>query len=118
MTLDVNSKQHVQLMYTRNFTAQNTFSRWVLRVLVMLNVGAQGIFVIMLCLGEPALHTLPIAGGACVSLFLLMYFYSRWLFPQLRGRQIIALSMLMELSILVFLALALGLILLIRWVLR
>ncbi len=95
--------------------ATSTFSRWVLDVLVVFNVITQAILVVVLLLGRMAASTTPIAGGAALAMFLLAYFYVRWLVPVLNRRQTLVVLMVKELAMLLLLGMAAGLVALVRW---
>jgi hypothetical protein len=63
---------------------------------------------VVLVLGRKGYSAAPVAGGAVVALFLLLFLYARWLLPVLGRKQALLLILLKELSVLVLLALVGG----------
>jgi hypothetical protein len=92
------------------------FARFGLNMLVVFNVIAQAIAVCVFIMGSQGTQVAPIAGGAVVALFMLMYFYGRWMFPILKRRHTLYVLLLKELAILVLFGLAVGLVVLVRWI--
>jgi hypothetical protein len=86
-----------------------------LDALVVFNVTAQAIAVVVLLAGQPALEAAPVAGGSVVALFLLLFFYARWMFPFLKTRHVLAIMLLKELGVAVLVGFAVGVVALIRW---
>ena len=93
---------------------------WVARsgldLLVIFNVVGQLIAVLVLLMGPQGAKILPVAGGALVALFLLMFFYACWMFPGLKKRHVLAVLALKELGIFTLLGIAVGLVILLRWI--
>jgi len=83
----------------------NPLARWVLNLLVVLNVLAQAVAVLMLILGRQAGRAAPVAAGAAASLFLLMLFYARWMLPIFRMREVLGVLLLKEVAVLALFAL-------------
>ena len=86
-----------------------------LDVLAAFNAVAQAVLVIVLFMGAAGAKVAPIAGGAVVALFLLMYFYGRWMLPFLKGRHVLLVVLVRELGVFILVGLAVGVTLLIRW---
>jgi len=87
-------------------------------VLVVVNVVAQGLTVAVLMLGERGRGAAPVAGGCSVALLLLLYFYTRWMFPFLRARHVLAVMALKELGVIVLIAVAVGVVVLVQWLVQ
>jgi len=96
-------------------TSMTWSARFGLNMLVVFNVITQIIAVCVVIIGNQGTQVAPIAGGAVVALFMLMYFYGCWMFPVLKRRHILFVLLLKELSILVLFGLAIGLVVLVRW---
>ena len=86
-----------------------------LAILVVINVVAQAVLVFVLLMGAQGVQVAPIASGAVVALFMLMYFYGRWMYAFLKGWQVLVLVLLKELGVFILLGLAVGVTMLIRW---
>ena len=96
-----------------------TVTRWTrvgLDLLVVFNVVTQAVAVLVLLMGREGASVAPLAGGAVVALFLLMFFYARWLFPSLKTRHLLTVVMLKELGVMILVGFAVGVVLLIRLV--
>lgn len=94
-----------------------TVTRWTrvgLDLLVVFNVVAQVLTIGVLLLGREGASVAPLAGGAVVALFLLMFFYARWMFPGLKTRHLLTVVLLKELGVVILVAFAVGVVLLIR----
>ncbi len=91
------------------------YARVGLDILAVINVVAQIVLVVLLLMGADGARVAPIAGGASVALFMLMYFYGRWMFPFIKGWHVLVVILLRELGVFVLLGLAVGLTMLIRW---
>ncbi len=100
-----------------NLSNHGVFHRWVLDVLVVFSLVTQVILVGVLVLGRQAASVAPLSVGAVVTMFLLAYFYARWLLPVLRPRQVLLLLLLKEVGLAVLLGLVVGAMALIRWAL-
>jgi hypothetical protein len=96
-----------------------TVTRWTrmgLDLLVVFNVVAQAVAVAVLLLGREGAPVAPLAGGAVVALFLLMFFYARWMFPGLKARYLLTVVLLKELGVMILVGFAVGVVLLISLV--
>ncbi len=93
----------------------SAFNRRVLDIMAVFNVVTQAVLVTLLLLGERGHGVLPLAGGAAVAMFLLAYFYGRWLLPVLRRRHVLALIVFKELAVMVVLGLVAALAALLHW---
>jgi len=51
-------------------------------------------------------------------LLLLLYFYTRWMFPFLRARHVLAVMALKELGVIVLIAVAVGVVVLVQWLVQ
>ncbi len=94
-----------------------TVTRWTrvgLDLLVVFNVVAQTLAVIVLLMGREGAPVAPLAGGAVAALFLLMFFYARWMFTGLKTRHLLTVIVLKELGVMILLGFAVGVVLLIR----
>jgi hypothetical protein len=94
-----------------------TVTRWTrvgLDLLVVFNVIAQVLTIGVLLMGREGAAVAPLAGGAVVALFLLMFFYARWMFPGLKTRHLLAVVLLKELGVVILVGFAVGVVLLIR----
>lgn len=96
--------------YADRLPAVSAFNRRVLDVLVILNVITQGCLVLLLVVDTYGTQAAPVAGGATVAMFLLAYFYARWLLPVLDRRHVLAVLLVKEAAVLLFVGLAAGLI--------
>ncbi len=95
--------------------AVTRFTRVGLDLLVGFNLVAQVVAVLVILLGPEGARVAPLAGGAVVALFLLVFFYARWMFPDLKARHILAVVLLKELGLTVLVGFAVGVVLVIRW---
>jgi hypothetical protein len=86
-----------------------------LDLLVVFNLAAQFVAVLVILMGREGAGVAPLAGGAVVALFLLVFFYARWMFPGLKARHLLAVVFLKELGVLILVGFAVGVVLLIRW---
>lgn len=86
-------------------------------MLVVFNVVAQGLLIWLLLLGSLGAGAAPVAGGSVVALFMLLFFYGRWLYPFLRVRQILGVLLLKELGVVLLLAFGIGTVALVRSIL-
>lgn len=84
--------------------------------LVVLNLVAQLIAVLVILMGREGIRLAPLAGGAVVALFILVFFYARWMFPGLKSRHLLAVVLLKELGVMILVGFAVGVVLLVRWV--
>lgn len=84
-------------------------------LLVVINVVAQALTVAVLLLGQRGGGAAPVAGGASVALALLLYFYTRWMFPLLATRHILAVMVLKEVGVILLFAVAAGGAALVQW---
>ena len=94
-----------------------TVTRWTrvgLDLLVVFNVVAQVLIIGVLLMGKAGASVAPLAGGSVIALFLLMFFYARWMFPGLKTRHLLAVVMLKELGVVILVGFAVGVVLLIR----
>ena len=96
--------------HVERMPAASAFNRRVLDVLVILNVVTQALLVLVLMAGAYGARAAPVAGGATVAMFLLAYFYARWLVPVLDRRHILAILLLKEVAVIFFLGLVVGLV--------
>jgi hypothetical protein len=92
------------------------FARLGLDLLVVFNVVAQALTVVVLLMGRMGAEAAPVAGGATVALFLLMYFYARWMFPFLKARHILVVLLFKEAGVILLVGFAVAVVALIRWV--
>jgi len=97
-----------------SFPAVTRWTRVGLDVLVVFNVIAQVLMIGVLLLGRQGVSVVPLAGGSAVALFLLVFFYARWLFPGLKTRYLLAVVLLKELGVVIMVGFAVGVVLLIR----
>jgi hypothetical protein len=94
-----------------------TVTRWTrvgLDVLVVFNVVAQVLTFVVLLMGREGASVAPLAGGSAVALFLLMFFYARWLFPGLKTRHLLVVVLLKELGVVILVGFAVGVVLVVR----
>lgn len=96
--------------YADRLPAVSAFNRRVLDVLVVLNVITQACLVVVLLVDTYGSKAAPVAGGATVAMFLLAYFYARWLVPVLDRRHVLAVLLVKEVAVILFLGLTVGLI--------
>lgn len=96
--------------YADRMPAVSAFNRRVLDVLVVMNVVTQAVLVLLLVVDTYGTKAAPVAGGATVAMFLLAYFYARWLLPVLDRRHVLAVLLVKEMAVILFLGLAAGLI--------
>ncbi len=85
--------------------------RRLLDVLVIFFVLTQVIFVLVILAGDFGKEVLPLSGGAVISMFLVSWFYARWLYPMLEARHILAILAIKEIAILLVCGLIAGLLL-------
>jgi len=88
--------------------AASAFNRRVLDALAALNVVTQAFLVVLIFMGAQGASVLPVAGGATVAMFLLAYFYARWLVPVLDRRHVLAVLLIKEVAVIAWLGLAAG----------
>jgi hypothetical protein len=98
-----------------SFPVVTRWSRRGLDLLVVFNVVAQAVAVLVLFMGREGAPVAPLAGGAVVALFLLVFFYARWMFPGLKTRELLAVVLLKELGVFILVGFAVGVVLLIRF---
>ena len=99
-----------------SFPVVTRWTRVGLDLLVVFNVAAQAVAVMVLLMGREGAQVAPLAGGAVVALFLLLFFYARWMFPRLKTRHLLAVVLLKELGVIVLVGFAVGVVLLISLV--
>lgn len=96
-------------------------TRWTgvaLDLLVVFNVIAQVVAIGVILMGRDGLSVAPLAGGSVVALFLLVFFYARWLLPGLKARHLLVMVLLKELGVVILVGFAVGVVLLIRLIIR
>jgi len=97
-----------------SFPAVPRWTRVGLDLLVVFNVIAQIVAIGVILMGKGGLTVAPLAGGSVVALFLLVFFYARWMFPGLKARHLLVVVLLKELGVVVLVGFAVGVVLLIR----
>jgi len=99
-----------------SFPVVTRWTRVGLDLLVVFNVVAQVMAIGVILMGKGGLTVAPLAGGAVVALFLLVFFYARWMFPGLKTRHLLAVVLLKELGVVIMIGFAVGVVLLVRLV--
>ena len=101
---------------TGSFPAVTRWTRVGLDLLVVFNVVAQVVAIGVILMGKGGLTVAPLAGGSVVALFFLVFFYARWMFPGLKARHLLAVVFLKELGVIIMVGFAVGVVLLIRFI--
>ena len=111
--LDQKSLKPFRLAFST--AGERKFIRWGLEILVLFNVVAQGLTAVLAFTGMEGVDVLPLAFGSTVALFLLMFFYLRWMFPQLGSKQVLFVIALKELSLFILFSILFMIVVLIYW---
>jgi len=99
-----------------SFPAVTRWTRVALDLLIVFNVVAQVVAIAVILMGRQGAAVAPLAGGSVVALFLLAFFYARWLLPGLKARHLLVMVLLKELGVVILVGFAVAVVLLIRWV--
>ncbi len=93
-----------------DFPGSSKTLRLVLDLLVVFCVVTQAVAVLLILVGAYGSEAFPVAGGAVISMFLIAWFYTRWLFPMLDAKHVVAIIFMKELATIFILGVIIGLV--------